>query len=85
MSAERKVSGGCSSTALEVRDRAPVSPVSQTGRGRSLPCTRAAEPGIRRARLVAARGYPRGSVPRAAILLGHWDGGSVVGAARERP
>lgn len=53
-------------------------------RDRSIPCTRATEQGLRRARLVAARGYAPGSVPRAAILLGHWDGGAVVGAARGR-
>lgn len=52
---------------------------------RSIPCTRATEPGIRRARLIAARGYAPHSVPRTAILLGHWDGGSIVGIARKRP
>ncbi|QBM77922.1 hypothetical protein E2E30_18680 (plasmid) [Sphingomonas sp. AAP5] len=36
----------------------------------------------RRARLLAARRYPVGSVPRRGILGGHWDGGSVVGAFR---
>ena len=36
----------------------------------------------RRARLVAARRYPVGSVPRRGILSGHWDGGNIVGAYR---
>ncbi len=36
----------------------------------------------RRARLLAARRYPVGSVPRRGILAGHWDGGFVVGAFR---
>ena len=36
----------------------------------------------RRARLLAARRYPVGSVPRRGILGGHWDGGTVVGAFR---
>lgn len=48
----------------------------------AIPCTRAVDPRLRRARLVAARAYARGSVPRVAILIGLWDGGSVVGAAQ---
>lgn len=36
----------------------------------------------RRARLLAARRKPIGSIPRRGILSGHWDGGSVVGAFR---
>ncbi|MGE6695005.1 hypothetical protein AX777_22175 [Sphingobium yanoikuyae] len=36
----------------------------------------------RRARLLAARRKPIGSIPRRGILTGHWDGGSVVGAFR---
>lgn len=36
----------------------------------------------RRARLLAARRKPIGSVPRRGILSGHWDQGSVVGAFR---
>lgn len=38
----------------------------------------------RRARLLAARRYPIGSVPRRGILSGHWDGGTIVGAFRSR-
>ncbi|VVT31647.1 conserved hypothetical protein [Sphingomonas aurantiaca] len=34
----------------------------------------------RRARLLAARRKPIGSVTRRGILSGHWDQGSVVGA-----
>lgn len=48
---------------------------------RANPCTRDEPPRVRRARLLAARSYARGTVPRIAILLGHWDGGAVVGAA----
>ncbi|MBB4642701.1 hypothetical protein [Rhizorhapis suberifaciens] len=36
----------------------------------------------RRARLLAARRKPVGSIPRRGILSGHWDQGSVVGAFR---
>lgn len=36
----------------------------------------------RRARLLAARRKPIGSIPRRGILTGYWDGGSVVGAFR---
>lgn len=36
----------------------------------------------RRARLLAARRYPIGSIPRRGILSGHWDGGNIVGAYR---
>jgi hypothetical protein len=36
----------------------------------------------RRARLLAARRKPIGSIPRRGILSGHWDGGNVVGAFR---
>lgn len=36
----------------------------------------------RRARLLAARRKPIGSVPRRGILSGHWDQGTVVGAFR---
>jgi len=36
----------------------------------------------RRARLLAARRKPIGSIPRSGILTGYWDGGSVVGAFR---
>lgn len=51
-------------------------------REREVPCTRGLEPELRRARLVAARSYTPHSAPRTAILLGHWDGGSIVGAAK---
>ena len=36
----------------------------------------------RRARLLAARRKPIGSITRRGILTGHWDRGSVVGAFR---
>ena len=36
----------------------------------------------RRARLLAARRKPIGSIPRRGILSGHWDGGNVVGEFR---
>lgn len=36
----------------------------------------------RRARLLAARRKPIGSIPRRGILTGHWDRGSVVCAFR---
>ena len=37
---------------------------------------------MRRARLLAARRKPIGSIPRRGILSGHWEGGNVVGAFR---
>lgn len=37
----------------------------------------------RRARLLAARRKPIGSITRRGILTGHWDRGSVVGAFRD--
>ena len=37
----------------------------------------------RRARLLAARRKPVGSVTRRGILSGHWDQGSVVSAFRD--
>lgn len=46
--------------------------------GNLLPSTRGVERRLRRARLLAARTYARGSIPRRAILGGYWDGGSVV-------
>lgn len=36
----------------------------------------------RRARLLAARRKPIGSIPRRGILSGHWDRGNIVGAFR---
>lgn len=50
----------------------------------AVPCTRDVEPGLRRKRLAAARGYAHGSLPRVAILLGHWDGGTIVGGSGRR-
>lgn len=40
--------------------------------------TRHIKPAIRRARLLAARGYVSGTIPWKGILSGHWDGGDVV-------
>lgn len=37
----------------------------------------------RRARLLAARRSPVGSITRRGIMSGHWDRGTVVGAFRE--
>lgn len=54
---------------------------------RRIPPTRGLEPQLRRNRLLAARTYAAGSVPRLAIMLGHWDAGEVVlsaGASLER-
>jgi hypothetical protein len=48
---------------------------------RKIPSTRGVEHELRRKRLIAARKYERHTVPRMAILLGHWDGGSVVAGA----
>ncbi len=45
-----------------------------------VPCLRGLEPELRAKRLLAARRFTAHSIPRFAILLGHWDGGSVVGA-----
>jgi len=42
------------------------------------PNLRDLEPSLRRARLLAAREYMRGSSPRRGILSGQWDGGDVV-------
>lgn len=50
-------------------------------RDRRIPSTRAIEPELRRKRLLAARQFAAGSVPRAAIMLGQWDGGEVVASA----
>jgi hypothetical protein len=44
---------------------------------RRIPSTRD-EPELRRKRLLAARRYAAGSVPRQAIMLGHWDSGQIV-------
>lgn len=53
-----------------------------TGRGavshKRVPCLRGIDPDLRRARLIAARTYPVGAVPRYAIMMGHWDLGRVV-------
>jgi hypothetical protein len=50
---------------------------------RGVPKTRGIEPELRRRRLLAARRYGLNSVPRIAILLGHWDRGDVVRLAGE--
>lgn len=50
---------------------------------RGLPCTRGLDPVLRGKRLHAARQFKPRSIPRTAIMLGHWDRGSVVGAARQ--
>jgi hypothetical protein len=42
------------------------------------PDLRSLDPAIRRARLLAARDYPAGSICRRAIISGQWDGGEVV-------
>jgi hypothetical protein len=47
-------------------------------RDRRIPSTRGVEPDLRRRRLLAARKYSAGTVPRLAILLGHWDRGEIV-------
>lgn len=39
---------------------------------------RSLEPGLRRARLLAARRYPIRGIVRRAIIGGQWDGGEVV-------
>lgn len=52
-------------------------------RPHAIPCTRDLPSSLRRARLQAARCYARGSIPRFAILLGHWDGGRVVNHRRD--
>jgi hypothetical protein len=41
------------------------------------PSTRGIERNLRTARLLAARSFRPGTVPRVAILMGHWDGGLV--------
>lgn len=43
-----------------------------------FPSVRGQEPVVRRARLLAARTYLPRSRPRWAIMMGHWDGGSVL-------
>ena len=47
-------------------------------RARRIPCTREIAPELRRKRLLAARRFAIGSLPRLAIMLGHWDRGSIV-------
>ncbi len=49
-----------------------------------VPVLRGLDPDLRRARLLAARSYVPGSIPRHAILGGFWDGGSVVGRQRRK-
>lgn len=43
-----------------------------------MPKMRNVAPQLRRARLLAARQYQPGTIPRHAILGGYWDGGRVV-------
>jgi len=45
-----------------------------------MPNLRALARDLRRARLLAARRYAPGSIPRKGIIGGYWDGGSVVRA-----
>lgn len=58
-------------------------------RDRAIPLTRELDPQVRRGRLLAAKARAPHSAPRFAILLGHWDGGDIVGGAaartKERP
>lgn len=43
-----------------------------------VPCMRALDRELRRARLLAARRYRPCTIPRHAILGGFWDGGNIV-------
>ena len=43
-----------------------------------VPALRTLDPALRRARLLAARRYRPGTVPRHAILGGVWDNGNIV-------
>lgn len=43
-----------------------------------MPCLRDIDPALRRGRLLAARSYRLGTVPRHAILGGFWDKGEIV-------
>lgn len=43
-----------------------------------VPAMRGLDPGLRRARLLAARTYRVGTIPRHGILGGYWDHGSAV-------
>lgn len=47
-----------------------------------VPVLRGLDRDLRRARLLAARSYAPGSIPRQAILGGFWDTGSIVGRHR---
>lgn len=49
---------------------------------RRCPVLRGVDPDLRAARLIMARHFAVGTVPRWAILAGHWDGGSVIRAIR---
>lgn len=44
----------------------------------SMPKTAMLDRPLRRGRLLAARQYKPGTIPRHAILGGFWDGGSIV-------
>lgn len=45
---------------------------------RRIPVSRGVPRDLRRRRLLAARQYAPGSVPRVAIMMGHWDRGEAV-------
>lgn len=47
-------------------------------RRRSVPCLRGVDPEVRAMRYRAARKYGWGTIARIAILMGHWDHGSIV-------
>lgn len=52
-------------------NKGPIAP-------RRVPVTRGIAPALRKKRLFAARTFQLGTVPRIAVLLGHWDGGEEV-------
>lgn len=47
-----------------------------------IPNNRGVDRQTRAARARAAREYPVGAFPRIAIMIGQWDGGSIVGSKR---
>jgi hypothetical protein len=47
-----------------------------------IPNNRGVDRQTRAARIRAARSHPVGAFPRIAIMIGQWDGGSIVGAFR---
>jgi len=58
-----------------------------TGRGavshKRVPCLRGLDWELRAKRCRAARKYAVGALPRYAILMGHWDHGSIVKGATD--